>query len=223
LGGTASLFVCASKPLDSHREDQNPIKMGTPLRTSLGVNARVASSADTAVRTLHGAVSEMSLPKPWFAVWTRSRHEQLVCRELSASGIDTFLPTFTRMSRWSDRKKRITWPLFPGYCFARFDKSGLPGVLACTGVVSVLSNRGTPQAIPGAEIEALQRLVSSGLTFDPCFLVEGGSRVRIVNGPLSGVVGLLIRRASQDQLILAVDVLKSGARLQVPAWNVEPA
>jgi transcription antitermination factor NusG len=203
--------------------------MGAPLRTNhaLRVNAtntaRVASSADTAARTLQSAVPELSVPKPWFAVWTRSRHEPLVCRELSARGIDTFLPTFTRMSRWSDRKKCITWPLFPGYCFARVDNSSLPRVVTCHGVVSVLSNRGTPQAVPATEIEALQRLVASGLTFDPCFLVDEGSRVRIVSGPLSGVVGLLIRRGSQDQLILAVDVLKSGARLQVSAWDVEPA
>ena len=39
----------------------------------------------------------------------------------SASSIDAFLPTITRWSRWKDRKKKIDWPLFPGYCFARFD------------------------------------------------------------------------------------------------------
>ena len=41
----------------------------------------------------------------------------------SSSGrtIDAFLPTITRWSRWKDRKKKIDWPLFPGYCFARFD------------------------------------------------------------------------------------------------------
>jgi hypothetical protein len=32
-----------------------------------------------------------------------------------------FLPTVTRWSRWKDRKKKIDWPLFPGYCFARFN------------------------------------------------------------------------------------------------------
>ena len=35
--------------------------------------------------------------------------------------IEVFLPTVTRWSRWKDRKKKIDWPLFPGYCFARFD------------------------------------------------------------------------------------------------------
>ncbi|HEV8316926.1 MAG TPA: transcription termination/antitermination NusG family protein, partial [Vicinamibacterales bacterium] len=56
----------------------------------------------------------------WFALWTRSRHEQVVREQLEQKGVEAFLPTVTRWSRWKDRKKKIDWPLFPGYCFARF-------------------------------------------------------------------------------------------------------
>jgi transcription antitermination factor NusG len=146
-----------------------------------------------------------------------------VCTELAAKGIDAFLPTVTQVSRWSDRKKLVTWPLFPGYCFARFEPDLLSRVTRCTGVVSVLSNAGKPIAIPGAEIEALQRLLGSGLQYDPCALLAPGSRVRVINGPLSGVTGRLVRKGSQDLLILAVELLNSGARVQVSAWDVEPA
>jgi hypothetical protein len=47
----------------------------------------------------------------WFAVWTRSRHEARVRDQLVEKGVDTFLPTVARWSRWKDRKKRIDWPL----------------------------------------------------------------------------------------------------------------
>jgi hypothetical protein len=57
----------------------------------------------------------------WFAVWTRSRHERAVFEQLTERGIEAFLPTTPRWSRWKDRKKKIEWPLFPGYCFARFE------------------------------------------------------------------------------------------------------
>ena len=60
----------------------------------------------------------------WFAIWTRSRHEQMVREQLERKKIDAFLPTITRWSRWKDRKKKIDWPLFPGYCFARFNPAG---------------------------------------------------------------------------------------------------
>ena len=62
----------------------------------------------------------------WFAVWTRSRHERAVFEQLTERGIEAFLPTTPRWSRWKDRKKKIEWPLFPGYCFARFDAGRAP-------------------------------------------------------------------------------------------------
>ena len=73
------------------------------------------------------------LPHAWYAIWTRSRHEQVVREQLERKGYEAFLPTITKWSRWKDRKKKIDWPLFPGYCFARFDtKERLP-ILKCTG------------------------------------------------------------------------------------------
>jgi transcription antitermination factor NusG len=156
----------------------------------------------------------------WFAVWTRSRHEQLVCRELEARQIEAFLPTITRVSVWKDRTQRIAWPLFPGYCFAHFDPSRFLSVAQCTGVVAVLSDGNRPLPIPDAEIEALQRLVKSGLAYDPCPLIKIGTMVRVVSGPLCGVMGRLVRKGVYEQLILAVDILNSGARVQVSACDI---
>ena len=56
----------------------------------------------------------------WFAVWTRSRHEQVVRAQLDEKRIEAFLPTLTKWSRWKDRRKQIEVPLFPGYVFAKF-------------------------------------------------------------------------------------------------------
>src|SRR5262245_57178241 len=84
----------------------------------------------------------------WFALWTRSRHEQVVREQLEQKHIEVFLPTVTRWSRWKDRKKKIDWPLFPGYCFARFNPRERLPVLKCTGVVSIISFEGEPAPIP---------------------------------------------------------------------------
>jgi len=75
----------------------------------------------------------------WYAVWTRSRHEQVVREQLERKGLEAFLPTITKWSRWKDRKKQIDWPLFPGYCFVRFNGVDRLSVLKCTGVVSIVS------------------------------------------------------------------------------------
>jgi transcriptional antiterminator NusG len=164
-----------------------------------------------------------ALDVPWHAIWTRSRHEPLVRSQLASKGIEVFLPTYTKVSNWSDRKKKIEWPLFPGYCFARFEKDALSRVLRSEGVVTVLSNAGIPIPIPGYEIEALQTIVASGLDYDPCAQLVPGDRVRVTTGPLEGVVGRLVRRGPDRMLILAVELLNSGARVQVSSSDVEAA
>jgi transcriptional antiterminator NusG len=92
----------------------------------------------------------------WYALWTRSRHEAVVRQELERTEVEAFLPTVKKWSRWKDRKKQIDWPLFPGYCFGRFDPSSRLAVLKRTGVVSVVSMNGVPAPIPHAEIDAIR-------------------------------------------------------------------
>ena len=71
----------------------------------------------------------------WYALWTRSRHEQVVREQLEQKHIEAFLPTVARWSRWKDRKKKIDWPLFPGYCFARFNPRDRLPILVHQGEV----------------------------------------------------------------------------------------
>jgi len=90
----------------------------------------------------------------WYAVWTRSRHEQVVREQLERKGLEAFLPTITRWSHWKDRKKQIDWPLFPGYCFVRFNGAERLPVLKCTGVVNIVSFDGDIVAIPSTRSRA---------------------------------------------------------------------
>jgi transcription antitermination factor NusG len=110
----------------------------------------------------------------WFAIWTRSRHEQVVREQLAVKQIDVFLPTITRWSRWKDRKKKVDWPLFPGYCFARFDPADTLPILKCTGVVNIISFEGKPAPIPDYELDSIRLLIDSELQYDPCPLIREG-------------------------------------------------
>ena len=161
-------------------------------------------------------------PYPWYAIWTRSRHENVVREQLERKGYEAFLPTITKWSRWKDRKKKIDWPLFPGYCFARFsNKERLP-ILSCTGVVNIVSFDGDIAPIPDFEIEGIRRLVQSDLQFDPCPLIHEGMMVEVVHGPLKGVVGRLLRKGAHARLILAVDLIGQAVSVEVDAADVKP-
>jgi transcription termination/antitermination protein NusG len=156
----------------------------------------------------------------WYALWTRSRHERLVCHELTTRRVEAFLPTITRWSAWKDRRKRIDWPLFPGYCFARFNNDERFRVLNCNGVATIVSFNGEPAVIPDHEIESIRKLVTSELRYDPCPLIREGTMVEVVRGPLTGVIGRLIRKGSHAHLQLSVEMVNGAVSVQVDASDV---
>jgi transcriptional antiterminator NusG len=157
----------------------------------------------------------------WYAIWTRSRHEQVVREQLDRKGYEAFLPTITTWSRWKDRKKKVDGPLFPGYCFARFDPLERLPILKCAGVVNIVSFDGDIVAIPDFEIEGVRRLIESDLQFDPCPLIREGTMVEVVSGPLKGVVGRLVRKGAHARLILAVDLIGKAVSVEVDAADVK--
>ena len=158
---------------------------------------------------------------PWYALWTRSRHEQVVREQLERKEIETFLPTINKWSRWKDRRKQIAWPLFPGYCFARFDVAARLGILRCTGVVNIVSFDGEPAPIAPAELENIRRLVDTDLQFDPCPLIHEGMMVEVMHGALKGVVGRLVRKGSHARLVLSVDLIGQAVSVEVDAADVK--
>jgi transcription antitermination factor NusG len=158
----------------------------------------------------------------WFALWTRSRHEQVVREQLQQKHFDVFLPTVTKWSRWKDRKKKIDWPLFPGYCFVRFNPRERLPILKCTGVVSIISFQGEPAPIPEHEIDGIRRLVESDLAYDPCPLIKEGMMVEVVHGPLKGVIGRLMRKNDKARLVLSVNLIGQGVSVEVDAADVRP-
>jgi transcription antitermination factor NusG len=144
----------------------------------------------------------------------------VVREQLQQKHIDVFLPTMPRWSRWKDRKKKIDWPLFPGYCFARFDPGARLPVLKCVGVVSIISFEGEPAPIPEHEIDGIRQLVESDLQFDPCPLIHEGMLVEVIHGPLKGVTGRLLRKNEKARLVLSVDLIGQAVSVEVDAADV---
>jgi transcription antitermination factor NusG len=158
--------------------------------------------------------------RPWHAIWTRSRAEKSVHDQLARKDIEVFLPTVRRLSRWKDRQKEIAWPLFPGYCFARFDTGRSLDVLKCAGVVHIIMEDGKPAPIRQEEIEAIQRLVETRYKFDPCPFIKEGDEVEVLAGPLKGVSGRLIRKGPNARLVLAITMINRAVAVTLDVVDV---
>ncbi len=158
---------------------------------------------------------------PWFGVHTRSNHEKVTATVLSYKGYDYYLPTYKSKKRWSDRVVESDRPLFPGYVFCRFDpKLRLP-ILTTPGVVSVVGFGNEPAPIEDMEIEAVQAVLRSGLHAEPCAFLREGQRIRVIQGSLTGLEGLLVRKKSEWRMVVSVAMLQRSISVEIDREWIE--
>jgi len=140
---------------------------------------------------------------------------------LRAKGYEDFLPMYSMRRRWSDRMKMVEMPLFPGYVFCRFDPGVRLPILKVATVMSVAGLGKTPEPIPDSEIVALQVVCKSGVEAIPCPYLTVGAKVRLTQGPLSGVEGILTE-ANANSIILSVTLLQRSVSVKVDREWIEP-
>ena len=165
-------------------------------------------------------VGDQRLFPAWYVLRTRSRHEKTVRDQLITREIEAFLPLVDRWSRWKDRRKKIAFPLFPGYCFARFSLVERLRLLNLAGVADIVGTNGQPEPVPVEEIEAIQRLATTTLQYDPHPFLAEGMDVEVVRGPLAGVRGKLLRKDRVTRLVLAVTLIRQAAVVEVHPADV---
>ena len=155
----------------------------------------------------------------WYACYTRSRHEKRVAERLRQRGHTVFLPLVERVRQWHDRKKRVPWPLFPSYVFARFELSTLSHILGTPGVASIVRQAGEPAPLTDEEIENVKRFADqiseAGVVPELTAYVEEGQRVRVTDGALKGVEGLVVERRGRDRALVQIGLKTIGQGLKV--------
>ena len=151
----------------------------------------------------------------WYAVRVQSRFENVVSAALRGKGYEEFLPLYRAVRRWSDRQKKIDLPLFPGYLFCRFNPDRLLPILITPGVVQVVSAGKTPIPVAEEEIEAVRRILGSGLLAQPWPFLRVGSRVYIERGPLAGLEGIITSAEKSFRLVVSVSLLQRSVAVEI--------
>jgi transcription antitermination factor NusG len=164
----------------------------------------------------------LSLDLPWHAVRVRSKCEFRVLAALLGKGYEAYLPLYRKRSRWSDRLKNIDLVLFPGYVFCRLDVARRLPLLVTPGVVDLVGFGGVFPPIPNSELEAVRRVIASGLPSMPSPFLREGQRVRIRCGALKDVEGVLIHSKTDCRLVISVNLLQRSVSVEIDRELVEP-
>jgi transcription termination/antitermination protein NusG len=164
---------------------------------------------------------------PWFALWTHSHCEERVCEQLDGKGFRAFLPMVRDWSRRAGVRRLVMRPMFPSYLFVQhhIDKRSYVEIMKTKGLARILGDRWDRlETIPGAEVDAIRQVVNSPLHVMPHPYLQQGQRVRIIDGPLTGIEGTLVRsRPERGLLVLTVDLLRRSVAVEVDCTSVEPA
>jgi transcriptional antiterminator NusG len=163
----------------------------------------------------------------WYALYTRSHCEQLVCDQLAAKGFHLFLPRIDVWSQRAGKRHLVSMPMFPGYLFLRhaMDKVSYIAVRKARGLVRILGERWDKLSmVPDAEIVAIQRVLSVPIPIMPHPYLREGQRVRITRGPLRGIEGILVQsKPAKGLLILSVELLQRSVAVEVDCSVVTAA
>jgi transcription antitermination factor NusG len=158
----------------------------------------------------------------WYALQLRTRWEHSTATLLSTKGYQTFLPTSKTLRQVRGTSSVHETPLFPGYLFCRFNACNRLPVLVTPGVIAVVGRGRIPVPVEDSEIASLQRAVSTGLRVEPWPFLEVGQMVRIEDGALAGIEGILTGFKGIHRIVLSVSLLRRSVALEVDRSAIRP-
>lgn len=162
-----------------------------------------------------------SADQNWYAIHTLPQNERSVARYLDHFQIETFLPTCESVRRWKNRQcARIVEAVFPTYVFVRLRLREQSVVLRAPGVRRIIGNGRGPLPLRSAEIDFM-RSEEWRDRIEPYRELAVGERVRITQGFMQGLEGVLVRKKSSLRFVLTLELINQNAAVEVSAADLE--
>ena len=162
----------------------------------------------------------------WFAVVSKPRQEQTALLHLQHQGFECFLPMAENphQRRSTKNQKRIE-PLFPRYLFlnARAGVQNLAPVRSTQGVVSMVRFGTELAVIPEQVIHAIKQRIApdTGLIKIERVTIKPGDVVKVFDGPLTGLDGIVQEGNSENRTILLMKLLGRPTRVEVNTMDLQ--
>lgn len=174
------------------------------------------------VDEMGGAKLDRPAKEEWFAFRVRPRHEKAVSAALRQRGCSEFLPLMREKRKWANRLRHVDIPMFPGYVFSLVNRFSLLPVLSTPGVIDVVRAGSVPIAANREEIESLRFAIDSEVQMERCGYIEVGKTVQIIQGPLTGLKGILVNVRKSQRLVLSVSLLSRSVLIEIDNDWVAP-
>lgn len=156
----------------------------------------------------------------WYVLYTLSKHEKKIESYLKKEGIEVFLPIYTTIRQWSDRKRKLTLPLFPNYLFVKTNPRDFWRITTMNGVIKFVSNGKEPASVPQTTIHNIQKVIKGDFKLKESLMTRG-EYVRVTEGPFAGIEGRFIKNGNKNMLIIEIDIIQRSLMLEVEPLQIQ--
>lgn len=158
----------------------------------------------------------------WYVFYTKPNFEKKVDAQLKQIELESFLPLYKSIRQWSDRRKKIEVPLFPGYIFVYGDEKSRLKALTVNGIIKNVTFKGEPATLREDEIDSIKRVLNSEKIIDTVSSITIGKKVKIISGPLQGLEGILVDVKGNSYFSLVLEKINSSVLVDVPQKDILP-
>jgi hypothetical protein len=167
------------------------------------------------------AAGRSALAGRWCVAYVRSRQEKGLARHLLQSDVPFYLPQREHRMRAGDRWRVSHLPLFTGYVFFRGGAGERLKARKSNLVVSLLDV--TDEAGLERELRSLWLLQLTGAPLVPHPYLGPGDEVEVVEGPLRGYQGRVVREKGKLRLIVSITLLRQSVAAELDRAALAPA
>jgi len=164
----------------------------------------------------------------WYVVQTKPNSEMLALTHLSRQGFSVWLPKCSRIIRHARQTKEVLRPFFPGYLFVQFDpkRARWRAINSTVGVIRLVSFSSSPSILDAKFIENLKACENQDGIIESDHRspqnISVGDAVEILNGPMAGVVGKLLRMDTANRVTVLLELLGNVVHSQIARKNIMP-
>ena len=153
--------------------------------------------------------------KNWIVVRSKPRSEKIAYAQLIVKGIEAYLPLLKERRKWSDRKKWVEFPLFSSYLFARVEIKNSIFVLQTHGVSSLVKFGEEIAIVQDEVITAIKLAIDGGYQLAPAEYFSAGNPVEVIEGPMAGVKGIVVKLKGKDRLVIKIDAIQQALSIDI--------
>lgn len=162
------------------------------------------------------------MKKQWFALQVHTGREKWIGSYLAGREVEQLVLLQKENRQWSDRRKNIERPIFPGYVFSRFAMDARAPILSTPGVLRIVGFGRIPVPVSDEEIASLQILDRADCPLQRWPFLQQGDLVRIEGGALDGLVGGFVEEKKGCRIVISVTLLQRSVATEVDSYCVTP-